>query len=106
MGKEVAELRYHGRRTGRRVALPVLYARYGEQFVVIVGDAPHKRWWRNFTQPASVQVRRGGQLRAGTCRLVAPDDPSYEPAWRAYDQRQHVQREQTDQLLLIEFAIQ
>jgi hypothetical protein len=49
-----------------------------------------------------VRIRRGGQLRSGTCRVVPPDDSSYEPAWQAYDQGQHVQREPTDQLLLID----
>ncbi len=101
----MCELRYRGRRTGRSVALPVLYARYGEQFVVVVGDAADKRWWRNFTDPGPVQVRRGDQLRAGICRVVAPDDPSYEPAWQAYVQGQQVWREPTDRLLLIEFKL-
>jgi hypothetical protein len=99
----MCELRYQGRRTGHRVALPVLYARHGEQFVVVVGDAPHKQWWRNFIHSAPVQVRRAGQIRTGTCRVVPPGDPLHGPAWDAYDQGQHVQREPTDQLLLIDF---
>lgn len=100
----ICELRYRARRSGRMVALPVIYARKGEQLVVVVGDASGKRWWRNFTHPGPVEVRRGGQLRAGTCRVVAPDDPAYEPAWHAYFQRQHVSREPGDRLLVIEFA--
>jgi F420H(2)-dependent quinone reductase len=99
----MCELRYQGRRTGRRIALPVLYARHGDQFVVVVGDAPHKNWWRNFIHPAPVQARRGGQLRPGTGRVVPPDDPSYQPAWHAYQHGQHVNPEPTDQLLLIDF---
>jgi deazaflavin-dependent oxidoreductase (nitroreductase family) len=99
----MCELRYQGRRTGRPVALPVLYARHGDRFVVIVGDAPHKQWWRNFIRPAPVQVRRGGQLRPGIGRVVPPDDPSYPSAWAAYQHGQHVQREPTDQLVLIDF---
>jgi hypothetical protein len=100
----ICELRYRGRRTGRGVALPVIYARHGEGFVVVVGDAPDKQWWRNFTDPRPVEVRRGGQLRVGICRVVAPDDPAYQPAWQAYIQRQHVPREPTDRLLVIEFS--
>lgn len=100
----ICELRYRGRRTGRTVALPVLYARHGERLVVVVGDAASKRWWRNFTEAAPVQVRRGGQLRTGTGRVVPADDASYEPAWRAYVQNQHVPREPADQLLIIDFA--
>lgn len=100
----ICELRYLGRRSGRMVALPVIYARKGEQLVVVVGDSSGKKWWRNFTLPGPVEVRRGGQLREGTCRLVAADDPTYEPAWRAYVQRQHVSPEEGDRLLLIDFA--
>jgi hypothetical protein len=99
----MCELRYQGQRTGRQVALPVIYARLGEQFVVVVGDARHKQWWRHFVHPAPVQVRRGGQLRSGICRVVPPNDPSYQPAWQAYERGQHVQREPTDQLVLIDF---
>jgi F420H(2)-dependent quinone reductase len=99
----MCELRYRGRRTGRQVALPVLYARLGDQFVVVVGDAAHKQWWRHFIHPAPVQVRRGGQLRPGTCRVVPPDDPAYQPACQAYEHGQHVRRQPTDQLVLIDF---
>jgi hypothetical protein len=99
----ICELRYRGRRTGRAVALPVIYARHGDGYVVVVGGAPDKLWWRNFTDPRPVQVRQGGRLRAGICRVVAPDDPAYEPAWRAYLRRQHVPREPGDRLLVIEF---
>lgn len=99
----MCELRYQARRSGRQVALPVLYARHGEQFVVVVGDASDKRWWRNFIQPAPIQVRRGDQLRSGTGRVLTPDDPSYRPAWHAYEQGQHIEREPDDQLLLIDF---
>jgi hypothetical protein len=101
----ICELRYRGRRTGRMVALPVIYARYGERFVVVVGDASDKRWWRNFTDPRQVEVRRGRQRGVGTCRVVTPDDPDYEPAWCAYAQRQHVTLEPGDRLLVIDLPV-
>jgi deazaflavin-dependent oxidoreductase (nitroreductase family) len=100
----ICELRYRGRRSGRTVSLPVIYARDGEQLVVVVGDSSAKQWWRNFATSGLVDVRRGGRWRAGTCRVVAPDDPAYGSAWRAYVQRQHVSREPGDRLLLIDFA--
>src|SRR5689334_5025311 len=100
----ICELRYQGRLTRRTVALPVLYAKFGEGYVVLVGDAPDKRWWRNFTGGHPVEIRRGGRLRTGTCRVVAPDEPSYEPAMQAYVRRQNVSPEPGDRLLVIEFA--
>jgi hypothetical protein len=100
----ICELRYTGRRTGRTVALPVMYARYGEQFVVVVGDAADKRWWRTFTRPYPVEVCRGHECRAGTGRIVHPDSPAYRPAWDAYTRRQHLDRQPGDLLLLIDFG--
>ena len=51
------ELRYRGRRSGRSIALPVMYARDGNRFVVLVGNAPGKSWWRNFQTPARSRCR-------------------------------------------------
>jgi hypothetical protein len=100
----MCELRYRRRRTGRVIALPVLYAACGGQLVVLVGDAPDKQRWRNFRQPAPVEVRRAGRVHAGTGRIVPPDDPAYETAWNAYFERHHMPREPDDRLLLIEPA--
>lgn len=102
----ICELRYHARRTGRVVALPVIYARHGQRYVVVAGDAPRKQWWRNFTDPHPVEVRHGGRLDAGTCRVLTPDDPTYRPALRAYVQRQHVTPQPGDRVLLIELTEQ
>ena len=57
------ELRYRGRRTGRRIALPVMYAQSGNRFVVLVGNAPGKTWWRHFETPMPVEVRRRNRVR-------------------------------------------
>jgi hypothetical protein len=84
------------------LALPVLYAVHDNQFVVLVGDAPDKQWWRNFTGPAVISVRRGRQVRTGIARLASPGDPAYAPAVAAYAQRHHIARQPTDRLLLIE----
>src|SRR5215831_7582467 len=58
--RQVCELRYTGSRTGRPVALPVMYARRGDRVVVLVGGADQKSWWRNFTTPAAVRVLLAG----------------------------------------------
>lgn len=102
LGGGMCELSYIGRRTGRRISLPVLYAADSQRVVVLVGDAPDKHWWRNFTTPGLIEVRRSGQVRAGTARIVPPDDPAYEPAWQLYTERHHIAGQPTDRLLLIE----
>jgi hypothetical protein len=100
----LCELRYRGRRSGRRIALPVLYAAYGDSLVVLVGDAPDKQWWRNFTTPGPAEIRRGGRILSGTGRIVPPGDPAYANAWRAYSDRHHIAGQPTDRLLLVELS--
>src|SRR5262245_43763444 len=63
--RQVVELRFTGRRTGRSVRLPVMYAQSGELLVVLVGGPQAKQWWRNFRQPHPVQVLLQGTLRSG-----------------------------------------
>jgi hypothetical protein len=97
----LCELSYRGHRSRREVRLPVQYAVYDNQLVVLAGHAGSKRWWRHFSEPAAVAVRRGGRVRAGIARLVPPGDPAYEPALAAYRARHPAA---TGRLLLIETA--
>lgn len=48
-----------GRRTGRRYTIPVGYHDVGDAIVVMVSDAAHRQWWRNFHggAPATLWVR-------------------------------------------------
>jgi hypothetical protein len=61
---------YRGRRTGLLHELPVRYAAAGRGYVVLIGRAEAKRWWRNFIEawPLTVVVR-GRSIRA-TGRVV------------------------------------
>jgi hypothetical protein len=102
LSTSMCEVSYLGRRTGRRVSLPVLFAADHTRVVVLAGDAPDKRWWRNFTAPGPIEVRRGGRIRTGTARIVPPDDPAYASAWQLYTKRHHIAGQPTDRLLLIE----
>jgi hypothetical protein len=70
--------------------------------VVLVGDAPAKRWWRNFQHPRPVQIRRGGVIRDGVARVVYPRDDGYYDAVRAYTKRHGLVPQPTDRLLIIE----
>jgi hypothetical protein len=104
LGGGLCELSYLGRRTGRRISLPVLYAADGKRVVVIVGDAPVKRWWRNFAAPGAIEVRRGRHTHAGTARIVPPGDSAYPSAWQLYTERHRIAQQPTDLLLLIEIS--
>ncbi|SUD49423.1 Uncharacterised protein [Nocardia otitidiscaviarum] len=105
LGHTVAELRYLGRRSGRRIALPVSYARSGDTVIVRVGNAAAKNWWRNFRTPHSVSIRIDGDWLAGIGRLVAPGTIEHEEVEAVYLHEHPRQRTTaTDPYLVIELA--
>ena len=61
-----------GRRTGRRYTIPVGYLETSDAVVVLVGDAPAKTWWRNYTQPGPIEVRLRGVQRFGRAVVIPP----------------------------------
>jgi hypothetical protein len=96
------ELRYRARRSGRTVALPVMYAQSGDRFVVLVGNAPSKVWWRHFTTPAPVEVRRGHRVRQGIGRVVRPGEDGYAEAVRVYAARHQLVPQSDEQMIIID----
>jgi deazaflavin-dependent oxidoreductase (nitroreductase family) len=70
-------LSYTGRRSGRRITLPVGYRQHGDEVAVLVSEARSKTWWRNFREPREVDVRLRGRPRRGRAELVTPDDPFF-----------------------------
>ena len=66
-----------GRRTGRRYTIPVGYQRHGDVLTILVSEAPKKQWWRNFHDPAPVDVRVKGKALSGIAELVAPTSPEF-----------------------------
>lgn len=67
-----------GRRSGRVYGIPVGYQRETKDLlVVMVSNARRKQWWRNFREPARVQLRLRGRDRAGTAQLVAPESSEF-----------------------------
>jgi hypothetical protein len=96
------ELRYTGRRSGRHYAVPVMYAHAGDRYIVLVGDAPAKTWWRNFASPAPVQVCRGRVARRGTGRIIRPGEDGYLDAARAYTARHGLVPQPGERLLVID----
>ena len=66
-----------GRRTGRRYAIPVGYQRDGDALIVLVSEAPTKQWWRNYLDPAPVEVRVGRRQHSGMGVVVAPSSDEF-----------------------------
>ncbi|WP_212999843.1 hypothetical protein [Winogradskya consettensis] len=58
--RSVVLLRYVST-TGATITLPVQAAQDSERFVVLVGNAGRKRWWRHFRRAASAEVWLDGE---------------------------------------------
>ncbi|MGW5452773.1 hypothetical protein [Nocardia sp. NPDC003979] len=82
----MAELRYRGRRSGRRIALPVAYARVGERAVIRVARSDTKQWWRNFTSPHPVSIRLRDRWVNGVAHVARPGSLEHEELAAHYQQ--------------------
>ncbi|MET7772743.1 hypothetical protein [Nocardia sp. NPDC005366] len=101
----LVELRYQARRSGRRIALPVSYARTGDSVVVCVARADTKSWWRNFRTPLPVSVWIDGEWRGGTGHVAAPGSPDHDKAAAVYrSEHPRAAVAGTDPFVVIELA--
>jgi deazaflavin-dependent oxidoreductase (nitroreductase family) len=73
-------LTWTGRRSGRRYTIPVGYQRLGNSIRVLVSRPHRKQWWRNFREPAAVEVRFRGTSLLGRARVVPSDAPEFREA--------------------------
>ena len=74
----LALLTITGRHSGRRYSIPVGYQRDGGDLVVMVSEARRKQWWRNFYEPAPIEVRLRGREHTGRAELVAPGSDRFQ----------------------------
>jgi hypothetical protein len=62
-------LSYTGRRSGRKISLPVGYEQRGpDQLTITVGRPSGKVWWRNMRDAAPVSLVLRGSQRTGVAR--------------------------------------
>ena len=66
-----------GRRSGRRYTIPVGYRLEGDELTVMVSEARKKQWWRNYREPASVELRLRGRARRGMAEVVTPGSQEF-----------------------------
>jgi hypothetical protein len=62
----LALLTVTGRRSGRTFTFPVGYHRDGDRVTIGVDWPERKRWWRNLSDAAPVEIWLAGVRRAGT----------------------------------------
>lgn len=75
-------LEYEGRRTGRRHAIPVLFAEDGDRIVTLAVRPERKHWWRTFRRPGRATLLLRGEPCMVEGRLL--DGEERRTALRAY----------------------
>lgn len=74
----LALLTVTGRHSGRRYSIPVGYQLDSDDLVVMVSEARHKQWWRNYYEPRPIEVLVRGRERTGRAELVAPGSDQFQ----------------------------
>jgi len=76
---------YTGRQTGMRHTLPVMYANWNDELVVVVGYYEKKKWWRNLRgDPVAVKIRYRGRLLEGSAWAVEGEAEEIVPRLAEY----------------------
>lgn len=76
-------LTYQGRRSGRRIVMPVGYQRRGDSITVLASRARRKQWWRNFREPVPVELLVRGRVLYGEARGVPGTSAEFREAVEA-----------------------
>ncbi|MBN2112808.1 MAG: nitroreductase family deazaflavin-dependent oxidoreductase [Acidimicrobiia bacterium] len=75
MSRNLLLLTYQGRRTGKEYTIPVGYARFSrDELVVVAGRPEGKTWWTNMRGPLAVKVLLAGREIPGEARLVTGEE--------------------------------
>lgn len=101
----VCELQFVGRVTGRRISLPVQFARDEQRLVVYVAGSTSKQWWRNFIGGREVLVRIGDSIHAGHGRVLEFEHPERAAAELLYRGKySKVKVAQADPLVVVDLS--
>jgi deazaflavin-dependent oxidoreductase (nitroreductase family) len=78
-------LRTTGRRSGATRTNALVYARDGQDYLVVAsnggGDQP-PAWLHNLRAKPEVEIQVARERRTATARIVEPTDPDYERLWQ------------------------
>jgi F420H(2)-dependent quinone reductase len=78
-------LRTTGRRSGATRTNALVYARNGDDYLLVAsngGADRHPAWLHNLRAHPDVEIQVGRQRRRGRARVVETSDPDYEQLWR------------------------
>jgi deazaflavin-dependent oxidoreductase (nitroreductase family) len=85
-------LRTTGRRTGAQRTNALVYAKDGDEYVVVAsngGDDHPPGWFFNVSAKPDVQLQVAHAKMAGTARVLEPGDQDYERLWRLVNDNNH-----------------
>jgi len=85
-------LRTTGRRSGQVRTSALVYARDGDDYVVVASNGGSDRppgWLFNIEAKPSVEIQVGRRRSAATARIVPSDDDSYPRLWKLVNEGNH-----------------
>lgn len=78
-------LRSTGRRTGATPTNALIYAKDGDEYLVVPSNAGADQppaWLYNIGANPQVEIQLGRQRRPATATIIGPEDESYERRWQ------------------------
>jgi hypothetical protein len=75
-------LSYTGRRSGRRITIPVGFQQSEGRVVVLVSKAVRKRWWHNFREPSEVELCIRSRRMRGRAQLIPAGSAEFAAAFQ------------------------
>ena len=78
-------LRSTGRKSGKTRTNGLVYARDGDQYLVVASNGGADKapaWLHNVRANPDVEVQVGRERKPGTARVLGPDDPDYKRLWQ------------------------
>jgi deazaflavin-dependent oxidoreductase (nitroreductase family) len=85
LGVPALLLRTTGRRSGATRTNALVYARDGDDYLVVASNGGADRppaWLHNLKADPHVEIQIGRERRPGTATVVEPSDPSYQRLWK------------------------
>src|SRR5437763_10162788 len=82
-------LRTIGRRSGAARTNGLVYARDGEDYLVVAsngGAERHPAWLHNLRANPEVEIQIGRDRRKATARVIEPADANYERLWKVVNE--------------------
>jgi F420H(2)-dependent quinone reductase len=81
-----------GRRSGATRTNGLVYARDGDDYLVVASNGGADRppaWLHNLAANPDVEIQIARERRKGTARVVEPSDPDYDRLWKVVNANNH-----------------